>query len=166
MRKPQPRTIDIFALQCGSCKKWRVIPTQEEFEDIRSTFIENPFFCNKKPGVSCDDPTDIEYDSTRTWVMDKPNLPKTPEGFQRKLNLRKDFSKLDATYITPTGKKVRSSTEISQFLKENPEYKDLSVSDFSFTSPKVMQDTIPDDLKMKGSASGGKRIKLSKEDDV
>ncbi|XP_057247058.1 uncharacterized protein LOC130589644 [Beta vulgaris subsp. vulgaris] len=46
--------------------------------------------------------------ATRTWVIDKPNIPRTPVGFKRKLVLRRDFSKLDPHYVTPTGKKVRS----------------------------------------------------------
>ncbi|OIT20515.1 PREDICTED: methyl-CpG-binding domain-containing protein 4-like [Nicotiana attenuata] len=141
--KPSNPSVSIWAAQCGKCLKWRMISTQEEFEEIRSKFIEEPFFCNKKPNVSCDDPADIEYDSSRTWVIDKPNTPKTPNGFKRNMTLRRDYSKMDIYYVTPTGKRVRSSTELATFLQQNPEFSDLSVSDFSFTSPKVMDDTIP-----------------------
>uniref|UniRef100_A0A5B7BUB7 Putative methyl-CpG-binding domain-containing protein 1-like n=1 Tax=Davidia involucrata TaxID=16924 RepID=A0A5B7BUB7_DAVIN len=158
-------SIDVYAVQCGKCFKWRVIPTQEEYEDIRSRFVEDPFFCDTKPDVSCEDPADIEYDATRTWVADKPNLPKTPVGFQRGLVLRRDYSKLDAHYVTPTGKKARASSGIASFLEENPEYKDLSMSDFSFTVPKVMDDTIPENVARKGSASGSKRIKSLRDND-
>ncbi|XP_059625804.1 methyl-CpG-binding domain-containing protein 4-like [Cornus florida] len=150
-------SIDEYAVQCGNCFKWRLIPTQEEFEDIRSRFVEDPFFCNKKPGVSCEDPADIEYNATRTWVSDKPNLPKTPAGFRRELVLRKNYSKLDAYYVTPAGKKVRASTGIPSLLKENPEYKALSISDFSFTTPKIMEDTIPENVVRERSASSHKR---------
>ncbi|KAL5079160.1 hypothetical protein RYX36_007582 [Vicia faba] len=97
-------SVDIYAAQCKSCMKWRVIDTQEEFEEIRHKIIREPFECSRKANCSCDDPADIEYDSTRTWVIDKPNLPKTPQGFKRILVLRKDYSKLDSYYITPTGK--------------------------------------------------------------
>ncbi|KAK9281084.1 hypothetical protein L1049_003977 [Liquidambar formosana] len=135
--------------------------------------MEEPFFCNNKPNVSCEDPADIEYDATRTWVIDKPNIPKTPEGFKRQLVIRKDFSKMDAYYIAPTGKKMRARSEVSAFLDANPKYKGISVSDFNFHVPKVMTDTVPGNVERKGStsgkkgsASGNKKIKLEKDIDV
>jgi hypothetical protein len=118
--------------------------------------IEEPFYCNRKPDVSCEDPADIEYDATRTWVIDKPNIPKTPVGFKRKLVLRKDFSKLDSYFTTPTGKTYRTRNEIALFVKENPEYKDMNPSDFDFGSPKVMEDTIPEYVS---NGSSKKRVK-------
>ncbi|XP_055821899.1 methyl-CpG-binding domain-containing protein 4-like [Solanum dulcamara] len=136
-------SVSIWAAQCGKCLKWRTISTQEEFEEIRSRFIEEPFNCDNKPNGSCDDPADIEYDSSRTWVIDKPNLPKTPSGFKRELYLRRDYSKMDAYYFTPSGKKLRSFTEVGAFLQQNSEYSEIKASDFSFTSPKIMDDTIP-----------------------
>ena len=139
-----------------------MIDTQEEFEEIRSKVIEEPFYCNRKANKSCDDPADIEYDSTRTWVIDKPNLPKAPEGFRRSLVLRKDYSKLDAYYITPTGKKLRTRNEIAAYLKEHPEIKGVSVSDFDFSSPKIMQDTIPEYVEQKDSAN--KKVKVAKDE--
>ncbi|GLT75707.1 hypothetical protein SLA2020_474080 [Shorea laevis] len=146
--------------------KWRLIDTQEEFEEIRSKLIEEPFYCDRKPDVSCEDPADIEYDATRTWVIDKPNIPKTPVGFKRKLVLRKDFSKLDSYCTTPTGKTYRTRNEIALFIKENPEYKDVSPSDFDFGSPKVMEDTIPDYALKKPSPNGSskKRVKTPNGD--
>ncbi|CAN4101203.1 unnamed protein product [Withania somnifera] len=144
-------SVSIWAAQCGKCFKWRTISTQEEFEEIRSRFVEQPFNCDNKPNASCDDPPDIEYDSSRTWAIDKPNLPKTPSGFKRELYLRRDYSKMDAYYITPSGKKLRSTTEVGNFLQQNPEFNDLSVSDFSFTSPKVMDDTIPSSVVLSNS---------------
>lgn len=155
-------SVDLYAAQCKSCLKWRVIDTQEEFEEIRSKVIEEPFYCNRKANKSCDDPADIEYDSTRTWVIDKPNLPKAPEGFRRSLVLRKDYSKLDAYYITPTGKKLRTRNEIAAYLKEHPEIKGVSVSDFDFSSPKIMQDTIPEYVEQKDSAN--KKVKVAKDE--
>ncbi|KAI4326487.1 hypothetical protein MLD38_031797 [Melastoma candidum] len=123
-------SIDIYAVQCEKCFKWRVIDSQEE-----------------------------------TWVIDKPNIPKTPGGFKRNLVLRKDFSKLDAYYVAPTGKKMRTLNEISAFLDANPQYKGMSVADFSFHCPKVMDETIPDHVGKKGSASGNKRPKTAKDQD-
>ncbi|KAK9945424.1 hypothetical protein M0R45_010941 [Rubus argutus] len=53
-------SIDVFAAQRNTCKKWRVIQFEEEFEEIRSKLSKEPFFCNKRSGVSCEDPADIE----------------------------------------------------------------------------------------------------------
>lgn len=138
-------------MQCCKCFKWRKIKSQEDYEEIRSKAKEDPFFCEKRPNVSCDDPADMNYDSTRTWVADKPNVPKTPIGFKRRLVMRRDYSKMDIYYTTPTGKSLRSITQVAAFLKENPEFKDISVADFSFTSPKIMEDTIPSDVGKKSS---------------
>ncbi|KAL9247979.1 hypothetical protein vseg_021346 [Gypsophila vaccaria] len=161
-----PNTIGLYAVQCGDCFKWRLIANEEEYEHIRSKLLEEPFVCTKKPNVSCDDPADIEKDATRTWVIDKPNIPKTPSGFKRKLVLRRDFSKLDAHYVGPTGKKLRSSLEVGKYLEENPNIKGVSVSDFSFTVPKVVEETIPKDaLERKSTAKTEKKAKESKAGD-
>lgn len=153
-------------MQCGECFKWRLISNEEEYEVIRSKLLEEPFTCTKKPNVTCNDPADIEKDATRTWVIDKPNIPRTPVGFKRKLVLRRDFSKLDAHYVTPTGKKVRSTTEVAKYLEENPDVKDVSVTDFSFTVPKVVEETIPKEaMERKASARGDKKAKDSKAAD-
>lgn len=139
-----------------------MIDKAEEYEDIRSKITEQPFVCEQRPGVSCKDPADIEYDATRVWVIDKPGIPKTPEGFRRSLVLRRDFSKMDAYYITPTGKKLRTRTDVSSFLAANPEYSDIPLSEFTFNVPKIMNDTVPGDVR-KGSATadGKKRGKTS-----
>ncbi|ONK68416.1 uncharacterized protein A4U43_C05F11280 [Asparagus officinalis] len=150
-------TTALYAVQCGKCFKWRLIPTKEEYDAIRESFIEDPWFCEKNPEVSCDDPADIEYDTSRLWVIDKPNIPKTPPNTERNLHLRKDFSKFDITYIMPNGKRVRSSTEVERFLEAHPGYKDqFSVSDFSFTSPKIMEEMVPKSSRGKDSV-GRKR---------
>jgi len=141
---PSKKTGGLYAVQCGKCSKWRLIPTKEEYETIRESFIENPWFCDRKPEVSCDDPADIEYNTSRLWAIDKPNLPKTPPNTKRKLSLRKDLSKFDTQYVMPNGKKVRSTAEVERFLEAYPEYKDqFSVSNFSFSTPKIMEDMVP-----------------------
>ncbi|KAJ0977619.1 hypothetical protein J5N97_013093 [Dioscorea zingiberensis] len=58
-------SVGAYAVQCRECSKWRLIPSKEEFETIRQNFIEDPWFCHKKPGVSHGDPGDLEYDKTR-----------------------------------------------------------------------------------------------------
>lgn len=138
--------VEVWSVQFGECYKWRVIPTLEEYEEIRSKFVEDPPVCSKKPGCSWDQPADMEYDNSRTWVIDKPNLPKTLSGFRRKLSMRRDNSKFDCYYDLMEGrrKSFRSQTQIAKFLDENPEYKkDMSPSDFCFSSPKVDADTLP-----------------------
>ncbi|KAL0725249.1 hypothetical protein Bca4012_039848 [Brassica carinata] len=142
------RLVDTYAAQCDTCHKWRVIDSQEEYEDIRSRVMEDPFTCDKKKQVSCEDPADLDYDSSRTWVIDKPGIPKTPKGFKRSLVLRKDYSKMDTYYITPAGKKLRSRNEVASFIETNPEFKDAPLGDFTFTVPKVMEDTCPPDAKL------------------
>lgn len=137
--------VDIHSAQCEECFKWRVIPTQQEYEEIRSKVIEDPFVCSKMPGICCDDPPDIQYDNSRTWAIDKPNTPKTPAGFKRSVVMRKYGSRMDCYYKTPNGKVLRASTEVGKFLDSYPEYKNdgVSTKDFSFNSPKVMEDTLP-----------------------
>ncbi|KAJ1435736.1 Zinc finger, CW-type [Sesbania bispinosa] len=154
----------MHAVQCENCLKWRVIDTQDEFEEIRYKFIEEPFHCSQKANCSCDDLADIEYDSSRTWVIDKPNLPKTPQGFRRSLVLRKDYSKLDAYYFTPTGEKLRTRTQIAAYMKDHPECKGISATDFDFASPKIMRDTIPKDVEQKDYVSANKKAKMAQDD--
>ncbi|CAL9112362.1 unnamed protein product [Musa acuminata var. zebrina] len=153
-------SVGSYAVQCGECFKWRLIPTKEEYETIRQNFIEDPWFCHKIPNLSCDDPGDIEYDNSRVWVLDKPNLPKTPPDTERRLVMRSDYSKMDVSYIMPNGKKVRSSVEVDKFLEAYPEYKGkMSVADFSFTSPKIPEEMVPKDMEGKSSSARSKRLK-------
>ncbi|PHU16413.1 Methyl-CpG-binding domain-containing protein 4 [Capsicum chinense] len=148
-------SVSEWAVQCGKCFKWRTIPTMEEFEEIRKKFVEEPFHCNNKPNGSCDEPAAIEYDSSRTWVIDKPNLPKTPSGFKRKLYLRQDHSEMDVYYIAPSGKRLRSIVQVRAFLRQNPEFADISVSDFTFTTPKVMRNAASSNAVLSNSSNKG-----------
>ncbi|KAJ6797045.1 methyl-CpG-binding domain-containing protein 4-like [Iris pallida] len=44
----------------------------------------------------------------------------------------------------PNGKRVRSTVEVEKFLETYPEYKDqFSVSNFSFATPKILEDMVP-----------------------
>ncbi|XP_020587089.1 methyl-CpG-binding domain-containing protein 4-like isoform X2 [Phalaenopsis equestris] len=148
-----------FAVQCEKCFKWTLIPTKEEYETIRETFIEDPWRCEKRSNSTCDDPADIEYNTSRLWVIDKPNLPKPPPGITRMLMMRKDLSKLDANYLMPNGKRVRSSVEVEKFLHANPEYRGrFSGANFSFTIPKIMEDMVP-----RNNSSRSKKLKSSED---
>ncbi|PHT46984.1 Methyl-CpG-binding domain-containing protein 4 [Capsicum baccatum] len=102
-----------------------------------------------------DFPADIEYDPRWTWIIDKPNLPKTPSVFKRKLCLRNDHSKMDAYYIAPSGKRLRSLVELCGFLQQIPEFIDISVSDLTFTSPKVMDDATSSKVVLPNSSNKG-----------
>jgi hypothetical protein len=154
---------DIYTAQCKLCKKFRVIDTQEEFEEITHKFKQEPFDCSKKANLSCDDPADIEYDSSRIWVKYKPNNPKTPKGFKRTLLLRNDYSKLDSYYITPTGEVLRSRNEIASYLEDHPQPSGVSASDFDFSSPKVIQETIPEFIEQQKD-SANKKAKIAKDE--
>jgi hypothetical protein len=154
---------DIYVAQCKLCMKFRVIDTQEEFEEILHKIKREPFDCSKKANRSCDDPADIEYDSSRTWVKYKPNIPKTPKGFKRISELRDDYSKLDSYYITPTGKQLRSRNEIAAYFKDHPQPSGVSALDFDFSSPKVMQDTVPEFI-VKQKDSANKKAKIDKDE--
>ncbi|MCL7031930.1 hypothetical protein MKW94_028659 [Papaver nudicaule] len=117
------------------------------------------WFCENKDDKSCDDPSDIDIDNTRIWVIDKPNLPKSPAGFERGMTIRRDCSRLDVYYeITSNGKKLRSTTEVQKFLEANPDYKAIEItsSDFNFRAPMGLEETIPEDV-----ASSKKKTKTS-----
>ncbi|KAL9689600.1 hypothetical protein QQ045_009987 [Rhodiola kirilowii] len=134
---------DKYSAQCAEFFKWRLIPTEEEFEEIRSTLLEKPFVCNCKQNTNCDDPADIEHiDASQTWVIEKPGIPKSPKGFKRKLVFRKDYSRMDPYFYTPTGKRLKGPAQVAAYLESNPDIKDVSVSDFHFTCPKIMKSTM------------------------
>ncbi|PKA60879.1 Methyl-CpG-binding domain-containing protein 4 [Apostasia shenzhenica] len=159
-------SIGAYAVQCGKCYKWRLIPSKEEYETIRETFIEDPWVCEKRLYTSCDDLADIEYNTSNLWVFDKPNIPKAPPGTQRMLIMRKDLSKMDTHYIMPNGKKLRSTVEVEKFLAAHPEYKEsLPLSRFCFTVPKISEDMVPKNLEKRASSLRRKKRKADVEED-
>ncbi|KAJ6348542.1 hypothetical protein OIU77_006171 [Salix suchowensis] len=95
---------------------------------------------------------------------DIPGIPKTPQGFKRSLVLRRDFSTMDAYYFTPTGKKLRTHNKIAAFIEANPKYQDVKLSAFNFTPPKVMEDTIPEDVVRKIPSIGNSNKKKALKD--
>ncbi|XP_038709013.1 methyl-CpG-binding domain-containing protein 4-like isoform X2 [Tripterygium wilfordii] len=166
-RKGSPlRSVDTYAAQCIKCLKWRVITTEEEYEDIRNKVSVEPFVCARKSGASCEDPADIENDGSQTWAIDKPGIPRTPEGFKRILVLRSDYSKMDAYYVTPTKKRLKCHSEVAAFLEANPGYQGVSLSNFNFSTPKVVEDTIPDYIVRKGSADGNSNARVEEPEDA
>ncbi|OEL24013.1 Methyl-CpG-binding domain-containing protein 4 [Dichanthelium oligosanthes] len=134
------------------CYKWREIPTKDEFETLRENFTEDPWFCSRRPDCSCEDPADIEYDNSRIWVIDKPNIPKPPPETERLVIMRRDFTKMDTYYVMPNGKRARCAGDVDKFLEANPEYQTrISPSDFSFAPPKVLEETVSNNSAWKAA---------------
>ncbi|KAF0926401.1 hypothetical protein E2562_024123 [Oryza meyeriana var. granulata] len=141
-------SINVYAIKCCKCEKWRIILTKEEFEIIRVNFSVEPWFCSKKPDCSCEHPEDIHYDTSRIWVIDRPSIPKPPPETERLLIMRSDLSKMDAYYVMPNGKRARGKRDVDRFLKENPEYSaTLPASSFNFSTPKIVKETILESAK-------------------
>lgn len=141
-------SVGAFTVQCANCFKWRLIPTQEKYEEIREHIIEQPFFCETgrdwRPDISCDDPPDLVQDGSRLWAIDKPSIAQPPPGWQRLLKFRGEGSTkfADVYYVSPSGKRLRSMVEIQRYFGEHPEYKEqgLSLSKFSFQIPRPLQE--------------------------
>ncbi|KAG6428499.1 hypothetical protein SASPL_112751 [Salvia splendens] len=136
-------SVGIFAVQCASCFKWRLVPTKEKYEEIREHLSQRPFFCDTarewRPDVSCDDPPDITQDGSRIWAIDKPNIAQPPTGWKRLLRIRGEGSVRH--YVAPSGKSLRSMLDIQRYLDKHPEYmtEEVSLSRFSFQIPKPLQ---------------------------
>ncbi|EAY98005.1 hypothetical protein EE612_029392 [Oryza sativa] len=144
----KPGFITMYAITCCKCEKWRTIPTKEEFEVIRENYPAKPWFCSKKRDCSCEHPEDIQYDTSRIWAIDRPNIPKPPPKTERLLIMRNDLSKMDAYYVLPNGKRAKGKPDIDRFLKENPEYAaTLPLSSFNFSTPKIVKETVSDSAK-------------------
>ncbi|KAF6984657.1 hypothetical protein CFC21_002628 [Triticum aestivum] len=144
-KKSLKDSIGMYTVQCYKCKKWRKIPTKEEFETIRESLAEDPWFCDRDPsaGRSCKQPEDIPCDSSCIWVMDKPGIPRPPPATERLVIMRRDLSKMDTYYLLPNGKRARSGSDVEKFLQDNPEYRaNLPASKFSFAAPKIVPATV------------------------
>uniref|UniRef100_A0ACD5XXM2 Uncharacterized protein n=1 Tax=Avena sativa TaxID=4498 RepID=A0ACD5XXM2_AVESA len=142
-KRGRRESVGLFAIQCCDCQKWRTVPTKDEFETIRENLTEDPWFCSKRPNCSCEDPADIEYDNSRIWVIDRPNIPKPPPETERLAIIRRDLTAMDICYVLPNGQRAKSMADVQKFLDANPEYKDsLSVESFNFTLPKVVEETV------------------------
>ncbi|KAE9586418.1 putative DNA-binding domain-containing protein [Lupinus albus] len=87
---------------------------------------------------------DISQDGDRIWAIDKPNISKPPEGWERLTRIRSEGSSkfADIYYVAPSGKRLRSMVEINNYLLEHPEYMSdgVDLSKFSFQIPKPLQE--------------------------
>ncbi|KAM0939372.1 putative methyl-CpG DNA binding, DNA-binding domain superfamily [Dioscorea sansibarensis] len=99
--------------------------------------------------VSCVDPTDIIQDDSRIWAIDKPNIPVSPQGWERLIRLRKEGGTkfADVYYVTPTGEKLRSTLEVQivfqsffsiRYLLEHS-IQGVHISQFSFKVPRPLR---------------------------
>ncbi|KQJ90818.1 methyl-CpG-binding domain-containing protein 2 isoform X2 [Brachypodium distachyon] len=140
--------IGAFTIQCAKCFKWRLVPTKEKYEEIREHIIQEPFECERarewKPDVTCDDPEDISQDGSRLWAIDKPNIARAPNGWERQIRIRGEGGTkfADVYYTSPSGRKLRSQVEVDKYLKENPEYgeKGVKSTQFSFQIPRPLRE--------------------------
>ncbi|KAL3840701.1 hypothetical protein ACJIZ3_025292 [Penstemon smallii] len=137
-------SVQLYSVRCKECSKWRLIPSKEKYEAIRETFNEDSFTCERarewRPQISCQDPTDIEErDERYCWAMDRPNIPRTPPGWQRLLRKRAPGGTkfADMYYVAPTNKRMRSMVELEKFFAKYPEFLrgGVNMSKFSFQSP-------------------------------
>uniref|UniRef100_A0A0D9WGC5 CW-type domain-containing protein n=1 Tax=Leersia perrieri TaxID=77586 RepID=A0A0D9WGC5_9ORYZ len=126
-------------MSSNAANKWRIISSKEEYGTIRANFTMEPWFCSKKTDCSCEHPEEIQYDTSRIWVLDSPNIPKPPPQTERLQIMRSDLSKLD---------RAKGKTDVDRFLKDNPEYTTtLSASNFDFSTPKIIKETISESAK-------------------
>ncbi|CAM0885772.1 unnamed protein product [Alopecurus aequalis] len=154
--------VSMYAVQCCDCHKWRTISTKDEFETIRENFTEDPWFCSRKHGCSCEDPADVEYDSSRIWVIDMPDIPKPPPNTERLAIMRRDLANMDICYVLPDGEYAKCPEDMQKFLDENPEYKDrISVESFSFSVPRVTEETVSDSSEWRINKKAKKRGRKS-----
>lgn len=132
--------IDTYCVQCNKCKKWRIIPTKQKYEEIREKLPSGPFSCEHasewKPGVTCDDPTDASLDDGKFWAIDKQGIPQTPLEWDRTISIRSEgcIRFADVYYFTPTGLMLRSKLDVGRYLDENPQC-DAVIEQFSFATP-------------------------------
>ncbi|ESQ44529.1 hypothetical protein EUTSA_v10003468mg [Eutrema salsugineum] len=146
-RKPS-LSIEAFTVQCNTCLKWRVIPSEEKYEVIREKLEENLFYCETasewKPGMSCDVPENVSQYRTSVWALDRPGIPCPPAGWKRSVRFRNEGSTrfADVYYATPSGYQLRSYVEVQKYLDEYPQYKieGVNISQFSFQMPIPLQE--------------------------
>ncbi|GAQ77646.1 methyl-CPG-binding domain protein [Klebsormidium nitens] len=163
--KSPPAVCSKLLVQCYECRKWRAVPTAELYEEVREKLTpETPWRCEQarawRADASCDMPPEWEPGGNLRWAYDKPGLPKTPQGWKRKVVLRgekedgshKGFA--DVYYYTPENTCIRSLQQLERYLSEHPE-QNLSVAAFSFARPSPTL-TSGADKKMKQTAHAPK----------
>ncbi|KAL2503254.1 Methyl-CpG-binding domain-containing protein 2 [Forsythia ovata] len=132
-----------FAVQCASCFKWRLIPTEEKYMEIREHINKHPFLCKTarewRPSITCNDPTDIAQDGSWRWAFDKCSIPQPPPGWQRRMKIRsfRNTKYADVYYEAPSKEQLRSLADIHKYLDAHPLHIEdgVNLSQFSFETP-------------------------------
>ncbi|XP_049407771.1 methyl-CpG-binding domain-containing protein 2-like [Solanum stenotomum] len=153
-----PTTPGALLVECARCFKWRYVPTKERYEEIREHILERPFYCETTSEwhsiKKCDDPPDVtEDESGLKWVIDAPNIPQPPPGWERLIKFR---TKRVSRYFKPssTSEKtiLRSSIEIEKYvliikflpryLEQHPEdaTQSAKLDNFSFQIPRSLEE--------------------------
>lgn len=88
--KSPPAVCSKLLVQCYECRKWRAVPTAELYEEVRERLTpEMPWRCEQaqawRADASCEMPPEWEPGGNLRWAYDKPGLPKTPQGWKRKV---------------------------------------------------------------------------------
>ncbi|CAH8262909.1 unnamed protein product [Arabidopsis lyrata] len=131
--------IDSYAAQCWKCLKVRYVESQEKYEDIRSETPNKSFECR-----SCEEPGDVDmnFDSPAVrWFQDRHGIPKTPQGLKRILVVRRSGEKADVYYQTeaPKRKRLKCFKDVTKFIEDNEQFKDMKIEEVSFAAPKRMK---------------------------
>ena len=105
---------------------------EELEEDMRKELLES--------GKEVPNPEDPSEENPRKTAKFNHN---PALGYHREAHLRRDGSKADIYYHTPSGQKLRSTVDVDNYLtacENNPRYKDTVLPDFDlfcFKSPKM-----------------------------
>lgn len=170
--------VGAYAVQCVKCFKWRFIPSKEQYEAIRHWASADPWVCNRasawRPNASCNDPAELSQDITRLWIIDKPNIPRPPTGWERLLSLRGDSTCrfADVYYVAPSGKKLRSKVEVEKFLEDDPQYakEGVNISQFNYRIPRplhhgYLRKRTASEAQNEGNAGRNTKTKISSHEE-
>ncbi|OAE20362.1 hypothetical protein AXG93_209s1310 [Marchantia polymorpha subsp. ruderalis] len=146
------QTIQSHAVQCAECGKYRPIPDKVLYESIRERIARVPWYCKDaapwNSQASCEAADQFEGNSNFILTADRPGIPATPPGWERRVHIRagpngRQFSNI--FYFAPQGslsltdRRMRSIKDIARLAKKHPSLLPDSVDDigrqFSFATP-------------------------------
>uniref|UniRef100_A0A7S0MTN4 [Histone H3]-trimethyl-L-lysine(9) demethylase n=1 Tax=Pyramimonas obovata TaxID=1411642 RepID=A0A7S0MTN4_9CHLO len=118
--------VELGWVECNSCSKWCSIPVDRIAQEPTTKWE-----C-QAAGISCGAPPSLG--APRLGICGSGT---TPDGWQRWLTERKKRKKATAhkwevSYRSPCGMLLRSRQEVAQLLLHQPQYSDLTVSNFCF----------------------------------
>ncbi|ESQ50928.1 hypothetical protein EUTSA_v10023035mg, partial [Eutrema salsugineum] len=133
----------MFVVQCGTCRKYRLVQSQEQYDIIRRKALtsldikgksQNPFLFEyatplPKYFTSPNFSQNLKMEATQDKnsrnvektliVIIYSCLPKTPQGLKRIMLLKENYRRTDVDYVTPHGKRLRSCKKVDGFIKDN-----------------------------------------------